>query len=176
MHAPRLRSTRIETRQNSKDFSSKAGNGLAKWDESSSKVHVHTNVCMRCACASLAVSFRTPRNKTRPQNKGRGAGLVFERGPCPARLGLLLFAMCRERVPLKSAVLLLRIRTAGARVAAICEVLQTRRRNPNLNELMAAMSQGTRTGVFGTWSAICAESAPKLGPQCGTAFHKKSLR
>ena len=137
---------RIETR--CQDFTNKARSSLAKWEEFSSKVHVQTDVCMRCACASLAVSFRTPRNKTRPQNKGRGAGLVFERGPCPARLGLLLFAMCRERVPLKSAVLLLRIRTAGARVAAICEVLQTRQRDPNLSELVAEMNHGTRTRVF----------------------------
>ena len=145
---PRLHiAGRIETR--CQDFANKGKSGLAKWGESSSKVYVQTDVCRRCACASLAVPFHTPRNQTRAQNKGRGAGLVFERGPCPARLGL-----CREPVPLKSAVLLLRIRTAGARAVAICEVLQTRRRNPNLIELVAEMSHGTRTRVFRIWFAI----------------------
>ena len=131
---------------------------------------------MRCACASLAVSFRTPRNKTRPQNKGRGEGLVFERGPSPARLGLLLFAMCRVWFPLYFAVLLHRIRTAGARVSATCEVLQARHRNPNLSELVAEMNHGTRTRVFRIWLAICADSAPNLGPQYGTAFFKQWQR
>jgi len=115
-------------------------------------------------------------NKKRSRNQGRRAGPVFERGPRPARLGLLLFDMCREPVPLKSAVLLLRRRTAGARAAAICEVLQTRRRNPNLIELVAKIIHGTRTRVFRIWLAICADSAPNLGPQYGTAFFKQWQR
>ena len=80
---------RIETR--CQDFTNKARSGLAKWEESSSEVHVQTDVCMRCACASSAVSFRTPRNKTRPQNKGRGAGLVLKRGPCFARIAFICY-------------------------------------------------------------------------------------